>query len=157
MSPPIGIGIELPPLPNITNTSVNNTTNSFPNVFIGKIMTIDSNNNKITLNESKITGIQNGTNDNDAVNYSQIKNDNPNIENIINYINDIINPSLNEILVYLDNINSSLGNLALSNYSNFDYISNTPATEPFNIPTDVDFTIVPLTYSNDIDSIEIIE
>ena len=161
MSSTIGIGIELPPPPTppaiTTNTSVNNTTTSFPNVFIGKIMTVDSNNNNITLNESKITGLQNGTNDNDAVNYSQIKNDNPNIVNIINYINDIINPSLNEILVYLDNINSSLGNLALSSYGNSNYINNTPASEPFSIPTGIDNTLIPLTYSQTIDSIEIIE
>ena len=153
MSPTIGIVIELPP----ENTSVNNTTTSFPNIFIGKIMTVNSNNNNITLNDSKITGLQNGTNDNDAVNYSQIKNDNPNIENIINYINNIINPSLNEILVYLDNINSSLGNLALSNYGNSNYISNTPATEPFSIPTGIDFTLTPLTYNQTINDIDIIE
>lgn len=119
-------------------------------------MTVDLYNN-ISLNESKITGLQNGTNDNDAVNYSQIKNDNPNIENIINYINDIINLSLNEILVYIDNINCSLGNLALSSYGNSNYISNTPATEPFNIPTGIDNTLIPLTYNPTINNIQIIE
>jgi len=60
-------------------------------------------------------------------------------------------------MAYLDNINSSLGNLTLSNYDNSNYISNTPATEPFNIPTGIDNTLIPLTYSQTIDSIQIIE
>ena len=156
MPPTLGIGIELPP-PDTINTSVNNTTTSFPNVFIGKIMTVDSYNNNISLNESKIIGLQNGTNDNDAVNYSQIKNDIPNIESIINHINNDIHPILNEILLYLNNLNSSLGNLALSNYVNSNYINNTPATEPFSIPTGIDNTLTPLTYDQTIDNIQIIE
>jgi hypothetical protein len=156
MSPTLGVSIELPSS-EPTNTSFNNTTTNFPNVFIGKIMTVESNNNKIILNNSKITDLQNGTNDNDAVNYSQIKNDIPNIQSIINHINNDIHPILNEILLYLNNLNSSLGNLALSNYGNSDYISNTPATEPFNIPTEIDITLVPLTYDQNIDSIQIIE
>jgi hypothetical protein len=69
----------------------------------------------------------------------------------------IINPSLNEILVYLDNINSSLGNLAISSYGNSNYISNTSATEPFNIPTGIDNTLTTLTYNSTINNIQIIE
>ena len=156
MSPPIGVIIEIPPS-DTTNTTFNNTTSTFPNIFIGKIMKVESENNKIILDNSKITGLQNGTTDTDAVNYSQIKNDNSNIENIINHINEKIHPILNEILIYLNNLNSSLGNLALSNYDNIEYVNNNPVTEPFNIPIENNNILIPLTYNTTINNIQIIE